>query len=45
MILNDLPMISFVFQENVYVWNSDKIVDYVPTYLGGYNYLTMEVHD
>lgn len=43
MVMAELPVVSFVFQDNVYVWNSNKIVDYVPASGGGYNYLFMEV--
>ncbi|MGB3717865.1 MAG: ABC transporter substrate-binding protein [Candidatus Promineifilaceae bacterium] len=41
-VMNDLPAVSFVFQDNIHVWNEAKLGDYTPAYGGGYNYLWLE---
>ena len=40
--IDNLPVATFAFQQTIHVWNADKLGDYVPTFVGGYNYLYLQ---
>jgi peptide/nickel transport system substrate-binding protein len=41
-VLEDYPVVSFVFQKAPYAWNEAKLGEYTPAYGGGYNYLWLQ---
>lgn len=42
LVMQDLPVIPYAFQQTLYAWNADKLGDYNTTFVGGYNYLYLQ---
>lgn len=42
LVMQDLPVLPFVFQQTLYAWNADKLGEYETTFVGGYNYLYLQ---
>jgi peptide/nickel transport system substrate-binding protein len=42
MLIDDLPVLTYAYQQTIHAWNADKLGDYVPNFEGGYNYLFLQ---
>lgn len=42
LVMQDLPVLPFAFQQTLFAWNADKLGDYHTTFVGGYNYLYLQ---